>query len=169
MRKNLISMAASAALLASLASPALAGGSAGSIGVGAEYTMLGIGGVSMNYDAGAFHAGGFLGYRDDGILGDPARDEIHLGGRFFYHVHSTAMSDFGVGAGLGLAILDYEADGVDSNTVLSLDIGAQTRAFIASNVAVSLTFGFTIETADGDALALHGDLLGVGGVHYYFF
>src|SRR5258705_8202976 len=73
---------------------ATAGGQEGSIGVGAESQINGqTFGVSMNYDAGKFHVGGFLGLQDP-----PGGDntEFSIGARFFYHVHKTAMSDFSV-------------------------------------------------------------------------
>lgn len=167
MRKNLIA-ALSLALTAALASPALAGGSSGSIGVGAEYTLNGIGGVSVNYDAGMFHAGGFVGYYDNGF-GDPDADVLDIGGRFFWHLHSTAMSDFGVGGGLGLQFIDPEDPDNDEATVLEVDLGAQVRAFVASNVAISGTLGLAILGADADGLGFTGDPLGAVGLHYYFF
>jgi hypothetical protein len=95
MRKNLISIIAFAALVAA-AGTASAGGQAGSIGVGAETDIRGVGGLSVNYDVGMFHAGGFLFFSDDAIADDVT--QFGVGGRFYYHLHSTAMSDFGVGA-----------------------------------------------------------------------
>src|SRR5690606_15183383 len=47
----------------------MTGGREGSIGVGAEFGVSGAGGISVNYDAGMFHAGGFL------RLLDPAGDD----------------------------------------------------------------------------------------------
>lgn len=168
MRKNLI-VGLSLALTGALASPALAGGSSGSIGVGAEFTLGGIGGASVNYDAGMFHAGGFVGYYDADFEGDPdGADVIDIGGRFFYHLHSTAMSDFSVGAQLGFQNLDFP-DPVDDATIVEIDLGAQIRAFVASNVAISGTLGIAILAADGDGFALTGDPLGAVGLHYYFF
>lgn len=166
--RNHLMLVSSLALTAALASPALAGGSGGTLGVGAEYTLAGIGGPSINYDAGMFHAGGFVGYYDAGFR-DPELDALDLGGRFFYHLHSTAMSDFSLGAGLGLQFQDYVDPDVDSATVLEIDVGAQIRAFIVSNVAVSGTIGLAILTADADGLGLTGDALGSVGIHYYFF
>ena len=86
-------------VLLALSTPAYAGGQEDSLGVGDEYMMNGLsGGVSVNYDLGKMHFGGFLGYFNNGDeMGDDTSDYT-LGGRFFYHLHSTAMSDFGVGA-----------------------------------------------------------------------
>jgi hypothetical protein len=45
-------------------SPAVAGGSDESIGIGAEAQLSTVSGISMNYDAGKFHAGWLLGFSD---------------------------------------------------------------------------------------------------------
>ena len=164
MRKTLTSSVLSLGLVAALAGTASAGGSPGSLGVGAEYTILGLGGVSVNYDAGDFHAGGFFGYYDTN--GGNEKD-VDLGGRFFYHLHSTAMSDFSLGGNVGLQIVD--PDPGDSATIVEIDLAAQMRVFLQSNVAASLTLGAGIATADGDAFAVTGSTLGSVGLHYYFF
>src|SRR5690242_15810320 len=88
-----------AILVLASAGTASAGGQPGSVGVGAEYQLSGIGGLSVNYDAGRFHAGGFLGYAD------PAggnNTTVNIGGRFFFHVATSALSDFSIGGGLGI-------------------------------------------------------------------
>ena len=48
------------------------GGQSGSIGVGAEAQLSGLSGASMNYDAGDFHVGAFLGFHDPGGDNDDA-------------------------------------------------------------------------------------------------
>jgi len=157
---------------------AQAGGSEGSIGVGAEFMLssytygggmgvpgatFGLGGPSLNYDAGKFHVGGFLAiYDPDGAN----NTTIEFGGRFYYHVHSTAMTDFGVGGSLG--ILNYDT-GPDRNTAMFLEPGFQIRAFIQSNVALSFTGGLAIGAVDASGVALLGNVTGSAGVHYYFF
>jgi hypothetical protein len=165
-----------AVLLAASAGVASAGGQAGSLGVGAEYQIASglfggaavagvpIGGPSVNYDAGAFHVGGYLTIADgDG----PDNTTIGLGGRFFYHVHSTAMSDFSVGGTLGFVNFDVGPD--DRNTALFLEPGVQIRAFITSNVALSFNAGLVIGAIDASGFAMAGQATGVAGVHYYFF
>ena len=160
---------------------AYAGGQDGSIGAGVEFQQqpftlftgggvvisTPIGGPSLNYDAGKFHVGGFLGLSDPGGAGNT---DIAFGARFYYHVHSTAMSDFGVGAGLG--IFDYDT-GPGANegrrTLVYLEPGIQIRAFIASNVALSFTAGLSIGAADADGVSLSGQATGAAGIHYYFF
>jgi hypothetical protein len=150
-----------------------AGGQSGSIGVGAEAQLGGglstraIGGASVNYDGGSFHAGGFFGFEDpDG------RDNTAwaLGGRFYYHVHSTAMSDFGLGG--GLAVVSYHTVNMmgqdNTNSDVFLEPGAQIRLFLASNVAISASVGVVIGLADAGGVAINGQDI-TGGIHYYFF
>ena len=156
-----------AAVLVTASSVAHAGGQEGSIGVGAEFMIapFGVGGASLNYDAGAFHVGGFLGFTD---LDGPDNTDVAIGGRFYYHVHSTAMSDFGIGGGLGILSLDNMM-GNDRTTGLFLEPGAQIRLFLAANVAISATVGVSIGTMDaGGNVIVTGQTIG-GGIHYYFF
>jgi hypothetical protein len=165
MRKNLISVMA-LGLLVATAGTAAAGGQSGTIGVGAEADLRNIGGLSVNFDGGMFHAGGFLGFSDDLDNNDTTAFEV--GGRFYYHLHSTAMSDFGVGAQLGILNIDPPGDG-DSLTGIFIQPGFQIRMFVASNVALSASGGINISAGDADGLLVEGDLVGGLGVHYYFF
>ena len=142
---------------------ASAGGVAGSIGVGAEFEIRGAGGVSANYDAGRFHVGGFLGYFDPQ---GPNNSEIDVGGRFFYHIASTASSDFGVGGVLGFQSVPNAAG--NRQTFLIIEPGFQIRTFIVPNVALSFTVGMEIGAADASELNITGNIIGQGGIHYYF-
>lgn len=155
----------SAVMVMAASALAHAGGSPGSIGVGAEFQINGLGGASVNYDAGDFHLGGFLGFEDDD---GPDNTVFAVGARFYYHVHSTAMSDFSVGGGLG--VLSFPGAGVDPdrNTGLFLEPGIQLRLFLASNVAVSASTGVSIGLVDVDGVSITGQTIG-GGLHYYFF
>jgi hypothetical protein len=147
-----------------------AGGSDGSIGVGGEYQLNGIGGASFNYDGGKFHVGAFLGLNDpDGA----DNTDFTIGARFYYHVASTAMSDFSVGGSVGLL-----SDGIPPtggigdgtrNTNLYLEPGFQIRAFIASNVALSFTGGLVIRALDDSGVQFGAQANGIAGIHYYFF
>lgn len=149
-----------------------AGGSAGSIGVGGEYQLSGLGGLSANYDAGNFHVGGFL------SLNDPDGEDntdFGVGVRFFYHIASTAMSDFSVGGSVGLFSEGKPAleppvtpDGERYNN-LYLEPGFQIRAFVTPNVALSFTGGLLIRALDDSGLELGAQATGIAGVHYYFF
>jgi hypothetical protein len=151
-----------AVLVLASSSTAFAGGIPGSIGVGAELQLSNVGGVSVNYDAGRFHLGGFLGF-DDPAGAD--NDTIDIGGRFFYHVATTAMSDFGIGGGLGIQSAN-SAGGRSTN--LFLEPSFQIRAFIVSNVALSFSGGISIGTVDASRVRIIGDFTGTAGVHYYF-
>ncbi len=140
--------------IAALGARAEAGGSANSFGVGAEYQLSGLGGVSMNYDAGAFHVGPFLSYYDPP---GPSNTTFEIGGRFFYHIHSTAMSDFGLGGGLGIASVptpNMGGPGTTRNSYVFLEPSFQIRLFIASNVALSFTGGLSIGVVDASGVAI---------------
>ena len=167
-----------AVLVLAMIGTAQAGGQAGSIGVGAEYglafgspvpsgvmggTIGGIGLASMNYDAGDFHAGAFLGFQDGGNDNDT---DYALGGRFFYHMHSVSMADFGVGGNLGFVSVDT---GRDRATLMFLEPGIQIRLFPASNVALSFTAGLAIGLVDAKGFGIGAQPTGAAGVHYYFF
>lgn len=141
-----------------------AGGQPGTIGVGAEFQLSDLGGVSVNYDAGRFHVGGFLGFDDP--EGDN-NDTISIGARFFYHIASTAMSDFGIGGGFGIQS-ENGPDPDGRTTALFLEPGFQIRAFIVSNVALSFTGGISIGTIDESRVQITADFNALAGVHYYF-
>jgi hypothetical protein len=167
------------AIALAAAGTANAGGKSGSVGVGAELDLQGIGGVSVNYDAGSFHVGGFLGYdRDRGLGGGMGgTDSVFVfGGRFFYHLHSTAMSDFSVGALVSLENAPNGFDNLQCNgpnnprcNGVFIEPGFQLRAFITSNVALSFTGGIVIGTIDSARVLIGAQVDAVAGVHYYFF
>jgi hypothetical protein len=169
-----------------LASPALAGGKEGSLGVGAEAELNGqVAGVSVNYDGGLFHVGGVLGYGrvkpDNAAPGVGASTTFMIGARFFYHVHSAGQADFGVGGAVGLADVPNGNNG--HNAHLFLEPGFQIRAFITPNVALSFGGGIVIGTVDANSLAISGGstivtagsntislgVEGILGAHYYFY
>ncbi len=173
MRKNILLVLIF--VLASTA-PALAGGKEGTVGVGAEFglgreTVAGdnvtLGGVSANYDAGPFHVGGFLGFHDEGGGDDT---DYTFGARFYYHLHDTPSSDFGVGGAIGFFSRD-DRDPLndDRDSMLFFEPGVQIRAFIATNVALSFTLGFSFGLVDANGADIDGQIQGLGGVHYYFF
>jgi hypothetical protein len=151
-------------LVLAAAGTASAGGVPGSIGVGAEFELSDVGGLSVNYDAGKFHVGGALGLKDPG---GPDNDIFNIAGRFFYHVATTASADFGIGGGLGIqSVAGTGAQG--RATGLFLEPGFQIRAFIVPNVALSFTGGISIGTIDADGTLISGDFNGNAGIHYYF-
>jgi hypothetical protein len=157
-----------------VAGAAEAGGQPGSIGVGAEAQINGVGGASLNFDQGEFHAGGFLGFADSGDMDNDST--FALGARFFYHVHTTAMSDFGVGGSFGLVSLPEPPGDNDRPLGIYIEPSVQIRLFLASNVALSATTGVVIGVVDAEGVAITGQTIGGGfglaagvGIHYYFF
>jgi hypothetical protein len=161
---------------------ARAGGQANTIGIGVEEAIPGIQDVGMgralllagtvgsiNYDAGKFHAGGFLGFDDPS---GAFNTFFTFGGRFFYHVHSTAMADFSVGGQIGIAYVPTGNMGPGADhydTEVFLEPGVQIRAFLASNVALSFSLGIVIGAADASGVQVGGQVQGSAGIHYYFF
>ena len=172
MKKKNLAIVLGLGLLALGAGTASAGGSKGSLGVGGEYLIgtsgigIGLGGLSVNYDLGEFHLGGFFAFTDGG---DDDDTDVALGGRFFYHVHSTAMADFGVGGGVGIGILDDGNGTTDKETQMFIEPGIQVRAFVASNVALSFNAGLSIGVNDANGVAISAQPTGIAGFHYYFF
>ena len=170
--KHIVSLAALLVVFATSRS-AEAGGQEGSLGVGAEFGLASIldpvdlGGVSLNYDAGMFHVGGFLGFADPEGADNTA---YAIGGRFFYHIHQMASSDFSVGGNVGVLSIPVGGDPDDERaTLMYIEPGFQIRAFIATNVALSFTGGLVIGAIDTSGLAIGGNPSGSAGVHYYFF
>jgi hypothetical protein len=165
-----------AVILAASAGVASAGGQAGSLGVGADFQLSGLGGPSINYDAGQFHVGGFFSFFDPE---GPDNTVFQIGARFFYHVHSTAMSDFSLGGNFGIASEPNPGMMNDRDTDVFLEPAFQIRLFLASNVALSFDGGITIGLVDagGAAVTAQGisttpdpfGFTGGAGVHYYFF
>ncbi|MDB4953307.1 MAG: hypothetical protein JWO36_876 [Myxococcales bacterium] len=165
--------------VAATSGAAHAGGQAGSIGVGAEFQLSGAGGPSVNYDAGQFHLGGFLSMVDPA---GPSNTLFEIGGGFFWHVHKTAMSDFGIGGSIGIESVPPQGGMAAVRTTdLFIEPSFQIRLFLSSNVALSFTAGIVFGAVDAGGLAITGqgvsaggDAFGAGfaggaGVHYYFF
>ena len=165
MRKNL--MLATLFVLVATA-PALAGGKEGTVGVGAEFGLNGeTGGASVNYDAGMFHVGGFLGFSDGGGANDT---DYTFGARFYFHLHDTSQSDFGIGGMVGFFSEDYRNNNpMERQTRLYFEPGLQIRAFVSNNVALSFTAGISFGLVDADGASIDGQFMALGGVHYYFF
>jgi hypothetical protein len=167
--RDMTKLISSSVLLATLlvTTPALAGGSQGSIGVGADLPLAGgvLPEAAIDYDAGAFHVGGGL-----GIQNPPGGNntEVDFSGHFYFHVASTSMSDFGVG---GDVLFQSTGNGPNngSTTDVFLDPGAQIRAFVASNVALSLTIGMSIGVGDSSDFFFGARPVGEAGFRYYFF
>ena len=157
------------------AAVAHAGGKEGSIGVGIESQIAGtdtlvtgLEALSVNYDAGKFHVGGFVGLDDPS---GPNNTFFTIGARFFYHVHTSPMSDFSVGGSIGLAAVPVDPGMPDHSydTDVFIEPGFQFRAFVTPNVALSFTGGMVIGVVDASGVDFGGSVEGLAGVHYYFF
>jgi hypothetical protein len=160
---------------------ASAGGSKGSIGVGGEATSTSIRGnnnanLSDRWPLGQLRRGRVPRRRlprSSPTTTTAARTTPtwRSARRFYYHVHSSAMADFGVGGSFGLAFIgDRSTVTDDSFTALFIEPGIQIRAFVASNVALSFTGGFDRWAwPTPRASTLTAQPVGAAGVHYYFF
>jgi hypothetical protein len=142
------------------------GRKSGNLGVGVVAMLggadVGTVGPAVVYDTGIFHIEGLFGFNDN-----DTQTRFTVGGRFWYHIHSGQSSDFSLGGGLGVVSVDPEGGG-DSTTNVEIDAGAQLRAFIVPNVAVSASLGLGLLTGDTDVIAITGDLVGGLGIVYYF-
>ena len=136
----------------------------GGIGVGVEATLTGLAGAALVYDAGTF--------RIDGVLGFASRGDtdFFLAGRFWYVLHTGDNSDFAIGGGLGIVDDDNGGPMGDNDDIdIHIEAGAQIRAFLTSNVALSAAggFGFILDEGD-DFLGFGGQLMGTMGMTYFF-
>lgn len=141
-----------------------AGGAAGgSLGVGVQTMLTGAGpfGAQLVYDAGMFHIEGIFGFASNGST------NLDLGGRFWYHIHAAQLADFSLGGGVGVVSIDPDGD-AEGTTDVHINVGAQLRAFLVPNVALSVSAGLAIITGDADLVAVTGDLVGAAGVTYFF-
>ena len=133
------------------------------IGVGVAAMITGPQGIQIVYDTSAFHIEGILGFEDAGT------SDLDIGGRFWYHIHSGHRSNFSIGGGLGLARSSTDVLGMSvDTTVIHIDLGAEIRAFVTDNVALSADLGLSILADDGDGFVLGGALVGAGSITYFF-
>jgi hypothetical protein len=160
MRNTIIQTVLAVAAVAAIGGSARAEGTTG-IGVGAQILSDGNSGVAVTYDADKFRLQGILGFADEGDV-----TQVRLAGRGFVPVHSGAMSDFSIGGGLGVI---NTGNGDDSVNVVLIEALGQARAFITSNVSLDFTLGFGVQTADGDAITIDGEVNGAAGFTYFFY
>jgi hypothetical protein len=120
-------------------------------------------GPTVVFQTPVFHIEGMLTFSDN----DADGTDMGIGGRFWYALSQTSRSDFSIGGGLALLIDD--TPGGDDETDIEINVGAQIRAFIVSNVALSATLGFGVVVTDGDDfVGLIGDITGAAGIVYFF-
>jgi hypothetical protein len=110
---------------------------------------------------GRFHIDGLVG------LTHTANTDFDLAIKGWYHVHAAPSADFSLGAGFGFR--SYKP-GPDRQTDFILELGAQIRAFIVSNVAMigSVGMGVYLPDTGSSTIRFGGQLVGSLGVAYYF-
>jgi hypothetical protein len=139
----------------------------GGLGVGVASMLRGPSGLNVVFDGGRWHADAILGIAgDDGGVGGGGT-AIDLGARGWFHLHSGTNADFSLGGGLGFQMIDPDGPGESANGI-TIDIGAQIRAFLTSNVALSAFGGLAVLAGDFDGFALDGQPVGALGLTYFF-
>ena len=139
--------------------PAASGHGRG-IGAGAATMLNGTSGALFTWGSagGGFHVDGLFGlhhYRD---ANTNYTTSFAVGGRFWYHVHASTFADFSLGGGIGLTswTANPGAPGSDSRLDLSLEVGAQIRAFIVPNVALVADLGLGATFGNNDNIMIGG-------------
>ncbi len=146
-----------------------------SIGVGVQQTLGGISGATFVYDGGMFHVDAILGFASVD-QGDDDAVTIVVAGRFFYLLHRAERADFGIGGGVGYHSM---SEGEMDFSFIDIEVGAQIRAFLVPNVALSAGLGAVLASGDFDEISfgsgrgsIDGDrgirLGGEFGLTYYF-
>jgi hypothetical protein len=141
------------------------GRGAGPIGFGGVAYLSGATGLSLAYDPGVWHLDTVLLFTS----GTPAPNQIVLGARGWYHLHSTSAADFSVGGGLSYSRLDPDQTGAEASNALFVEAAGLIRVFLAQNVALGAAAGLIIGAVDAEGVALGPqNLVGSGSLHYYF-
>jgi opacity protein-like surface antigen len=143
------------------------GGGHGKLGFGGIAYMGGTTGLSFAYDPGPWHIDTLLGY-----TGVNDTDVFSIGGRFWYHVKSSANADFSLGAGGSLRHTSPPGGGNSADEVF-IEAGILVRVFLAPAVALSVGSGLVVGAADADGLGIGAGFNAVGlaynaALHYYF-
>jgi len=146
------------------------GGAHGKFGVGGIAFMGGTSGLSLAYDTGPWHIDSVISY-----AGVNDTDVFTIGGRFWYHVKSSANADLSLGGGGSLQHVAPPGP-ANSNDFVYIEAGLQIRVFLASAVSLSLSSGLVVGAADADGLSLgqrgvNGNPAGLvsdAALHYYF-
>jgi hypothetical protein len=112
---------------------------------------------------GRFHVDGLFG------LSSAGSTTFDLGVRGWYHVHAASAADFSLGAGFALVSWKPAAP-LGRQYDFEMELGAQMRVFVVSNVALlgSLGMGIYLPDSGSSAIAFSGNVIGSVGVAYYF-
>jgi hypothetical protein len=144
------------------------GGGHGKFGVGGILYMGGTNGLSLAYDTGPWHIDTLIAYS-----GRNDTDIFNIGGRFWYHVKSSANADLSLGGGGSLRHTSFPGPGNASSDEVFIEAGLQIRVFLAPTVALSVASGLVVGAADADGLGIGNEfntvgLSGSAALHYYF-
>jgi hypothetical protein len=114
--------------------------------------------------SGRFHVDGLFGFLNHNT------SNFDIGVRGWYHLHATPSSDLSVGGGVTLISWKQPGPGQSRKTDFHMELGAQIRAFIVSNVALLGAVGMNMYFPDeGDStFIISGNLVGAVGLAYYF-
>jgi hypothetical protein len=134
------------------------------LGLGVAAMLDGPAGLSAAFDGGPWHLDSMLGFSKGGS-GSPVT--LGIGVRFWYHLAKSSDADFSVGGGLGFTHVG--ANDPDDRDFMTVEGGGLVRAFIASNVALSVSAGLAITALDRSNVSLGGMFIGGAAIHYYFF
>lgn len=112
--------------------------------------------------AGRFHLDGLFGFLNHNT------NNFDIGVRGWYHLHATPFSD--LSAGGGITLISWKARGGSRQTDFQMELGAQIRAFIVSNVALLGAVGMNMYFPDSGSstFIISGNLVGSIGLAYYF-
>ena len=121
-------------------------------------------GPAFVYDFGKFRIDALFALGTDYFAGQDL--DLNLAGRFFYVLHDAGSADFSIGGGFGLKYFDRGNN--NDGTGFFIELGAQIRAFLVTNVALHGTFGLILGLNDCEGVAIAGGVLGTFGVTYFF-
>jgi hypothetical protein len=146
------------------------GGDGAGIGVGAGVTLTGGTFGQFVYDQAIWHLEGLLNFGSFSTGGGGDRlTTVGFGAGGWYHLHRGSSSDFSLG---GALTVNTASQGGASSTVTALEPGAQIRAFITSNVALSARVGLAFLFGDTDGggtdFLLLGQAQAAFGITYFF-
>ena len=145
-------------------------GDGAGIGVGAGVTLTAGTFGQFVYDQAIWHLEGLFTFGSFSNGGADRVTAIGFGAGGWYHFHRGASSDFSLGGALTVGTVS--AGGGGSTTVTAFEPGAQVRAFITPNVALSARVGLAFQFGDtmggGTDIQLLGQPQAAFGFTYFF-
>ena len=154
------------------------GGDGAGIGVGAGVTLGGLPGgtpgpfAQFVYDQAIWHLEGLFNFASYSNGAGDRVTNVGFGAGGWFHFHRGSASDFSLGGALTVGTTSGGGGGGGSTTITSFEPGAQIRAFVTPNVAVSARVGLAFQFGDtgggGTDILLLGQAQGAFGVTYFF-